>query len=126
MLTRLKDELIKIGAKVASHGRPVAFRIARAAIPQSLFADFQRRVAEPPLPPVASSAQGIQIVMRSLKFTGQVRRDEGGRSQLHVMSGYRQPSPPTGSCRTDLIAPEFLPITRGAAVSDRKRARALP
>ena len=37
-LTSLKDKLIKIGAKVVSHGRYVAFQMAEVAIPRQMFA----------------------------------------------------------------------------------------
>ena len=37
-LTSLKEKLIKIGAKVASHRRYVAFQVAEVAIPRHLFA----------------------------------------------------------------------------------------
>jgi hypothetical protein len=45
-LTSLKDKLIKIGARVVSHGRYVAFQMAEVAIPRNLFADILRLVAE--------------------------------------------------------------------------------
>jgi Transposase DDE domain group 1 len=45
-LTTLKEKLIKIGAKVVSHGRYVAFQMAEVAIPRSLFAEILRLVAE--------------------------------------------------------------------------------
>jgi hypothetical protein len=38
--------LIKIGAKVISHGRYVAFQMAEVAIPRTLFADILRLIAE--------------------------------------------------------------------------------
>jgi len=41
-LTTLKEKLIKIGAKVVSHGRYVAFQMAEVAIPRILFADILR------------------------------------------------------------------------------------
>jgi hypothetical protein len=41
-LTSRKEELIKIGAKVVSHGRYVAFQMAETAIPRNLFADILR------------------------------------------------------------------------------------
>ena len=52
-LTSLKEKLIKIGAKVVSHGRYVAFQMAEVAIPRNLFADILRLIAElrPPPPP---------------------------------------------------------------------------
>jgi hypothetical protein len=51
-MTSLKEKLIKIGAKVVSHGRYVAFQMAEVAIPRNLFADILRLIAEwrPPPP----------------------------------------------------------------------------
>jgi len=39
-LTSLKEQLIKIGAKVVSHGRYIAFQIAEVAIPRQMFQEF--------------------------------------------------------------------------------------
>jgi Transposase DDE domain group 1 len=55
-LTSLKGKLIKIGAKLVSHGRYVAFQIAEVAIPKYLFADILRLIAELRLPPDAAPA----------------------------------------------------------------------
>ena len=55
-LTSLKEKLIKIGAKVVSHGRYVAFQMAEVAIPRNLFADILRMIAELRPPPVTSTA----------------------------------------------------------------------
>jgi Transposase DDE domain group 1 len=55
-LTSLKQKLIKIGAKVVSHGRYVAFQMAEVAIPRHLFADILRLIAELRTPPVTSTA----------------------------------------------------------------------
>ena len=55
-LTSLKEKLIKIGAKVVSHGRYVAFQMAEVAIPRNLFTDILRLVAELQPPPVTSTA----------------------------------------------------------------------
>jgi hypothetical protein len=51
-LTSLKDKLIKIGAKVVSHGR---FQMAEVAIARQMFQEILRRIAElrsqpPPAP----------------------------------------------------------------------------
>jgi hypothetical protein len=51
LLTSLKEKLIKIGAKVVSHGR-----YAEVAIPRNLFAEILRLIAELRPPPVASTA----------------------------------------------------------------------
>ena len=53
-LTSLREKLIKIGAKVISHGRYVAFQMAEVAISKTLFADILRLIAglRPPPDPV--------------------------------------------------------------------------
>jgi hypothetical protein len=55
-LTSLKEKLIKIGAKVVSHGRYVAFQMAEVAIPRNLFAGILRLIAELRPPPITSTA----------------------------------------------------------------------
>jgi hypothetical protein len=47
--------VIKIGAKVISHGRSIAFEIAEVAIPRQMFEEILRLIAElrskaPPAP----------------------------------------------------------------------------
>jgi Transposase DDE domain group 1 len=55
-LTSLREKLIKIGAKVVSHGRYVAFQMAEVAIPKNLFADILRLIAQLRPPPDAAPA----------------------------------------------------------------------
>jgi Transposase DDE domain group 1 len=55
-LTMLNEKLIKIGAKVVSHARCVAFQVAEVTIPRNLFADILRMIAELRPPPLASIA----------------------------------------------------------------------
>jgi hypothetical protein len=50
-MTNLKEKLIKICAKVISHGRYVAFQMAEVAIPRHLFAGILRLIAELQPPP---------------------------------------------------------------------------
>jgi hypothetical protein len=45
-LTSLKDKLIKIGAKVVSHGRYVLFQMAEVAIARQMFQEILRLIAE--------------------------------------------------------------------------------
>ena len=53
-LTSLKDKLIKIGAKVVSHGRYVIFQMAEVAIARQMFQEILRLIAElRPQPPPA-------------------------------------------------------------------------
>jgi hypothetical protein len=50
----LKEKLIKIGAKVVTHGRYVAFQMAEVAIPRQMFQEILRLIAElRPQPPLA-------------------------------------------------------------------------
>ena len=54
LLTTLKDKLIKIGAKVVSHGRYVIFQMAEVAIARQMFQEILRLIAElRPQPPPA-------------------------------------------------------------------------
>ena len=53
-LTSVKEKLIKIGAKVVSHGRYIAFQMTEVAIPRQMFQEILRLIAElRPQPPPA-------------------------------------------------------------------------
>src|SRR5262249_2115782 len=56
-LTSLKDKLIKIGAKVVSHGRYVIFQMAEVAIARQMFQEILRLIAKlrPQPPPALAS-----------------------------------------------------------------------
>ena len=54
-LTSLREKLIKIGAKVVSHGRYVTFQMAEVAIPRQLFASIMQRIAALRSPPMATA-----------------------------------------------------------------------
>jgi hypothetical protein len=58
-LTSLKEKLIKIGAKVVSHGRYVASQMAEVAIPRILFADILRLVSELRPPPAVARREAL-------------------------------------------------------------------
>ena len=51
-LTNLRDKLIKIGAKVISYGRYVAFQMAEVAIPRHVFGEILRLIAQLRSPPI--------------------------------------------------------------------------
>ena len=57
-LTSLKEKLIKIGAKLVSHGRYVAFQMAEVAIPRSLFAKILQLIGELRPPPSCAGLSG--------------------------------------------------------------------
>jgi hypothetical protein len=50
-LTSLREKLIKIGAKVVSHGRYVTFQMAEVAVPRQMFKDILRLIAQLRAPP---------------------------------------------------------------------------
>ena len=50
-LTTLEEKLIKIGAKLVSHGRYVAFQMAEVAVTRIMFAEILRLIAELRPPP---------------------------------------------------------------------------
>ena len=51
-LTSLREKLIKIGAKVVSHGRYVTFQMAEVAVPRQMFVDILSLIARLRAPPV--------------------------------------------------------------------------
>ncbi len=50
-LTSLREKLIKIGAKVVSHGRYVTFQMAEVAVSRQMFADILSLIARFRAPP---------------------------------------------------------------------------
>jgi len=51
-MTSLREKLIKIGAKVVSHGRYVTFQLAEVAVPRRIFAEILSLIARLRAPPV--------------------------------------------------------------------------
>jgi hypothetical protein len=51
-LTSLREKLIKIGAKVVSHGRYVTFQLAEVAVSRQMFAEILSLIARLRAPPV--------------------------------------------------------------------------
>ena len=50
-LTSLRAKLIKIGAKVVSHGRYVTFQMAEVAVPRQMFQEILMLIARLRTPP---------------------------------------------------------------------------
>ena len=50
-MTSLREKLIKIGAKVVSHGRYVTFQLAEVAVPRQMFAEILSLIARLRAPP---------------------------------------------------------------------------
>jgi hypothetical protein len=45
-LAPLREKLVKIGAKIVSHGRYITFQLAEVAVPRRLFREILRRINE--------------------------------------------------------------------------------
>ena len=54
-LTTLRERLVKIGARIVSHGLYVVFQLAEVAVPRALFAVILRRIDRLRGPPVAAA-----------------------------------------------------------------------
>jgi hypothetical protein len=57
----LREKLIKIGAKVVSHGRYVTFQMAEVAVPRQMFAEFLSLIARPQAPPAPACQRRCQM-----------------------------------------------------------------
>src|SRR5271166_2788527 len=56
-LTSLRENLIKIGAKVVSHGRQVMFQMAEVAVPRQMFYDILPLIARLRAPPAPAGVR---------------------------------------------------------------------
>jgi hypothetical protein len=54
-LTTLREKLVKIGARIVSHGRYMVFQLAEVAVPRALFAGILRRIERLRGPPMAAA-----------------------------------------------------------------------
>ena len=85
-LTTLREKLVKIGAKVVSHGRSVTFQLAEVAVPRSLFQNILSLIDDLRRRPVPASAEGLDGEVKSV---GEVRLDGGkyGKMAFRAMMG---------------------------------------
>ena len=63
-LTSLREKLIKIGAKVVSHGRYVGFQMAEVAVPRQMFAEILSLIGRLRAPPARHEARGASGLAR--------------------------------------------------------------
>ena len=61
----MKNRLIKMRAKVVSHGRYVAFQMAEVAIPRQMFQEILRLIAELSAAAATSASVRRSMVVRS-------------------------------------------------------------
>ncbi len=48
-MTSLRDELVKIGARIVTHARYITFQMAEVAVPSQLFAEILWLITDPGL-----------------------------------------------------------------------------
>ena len=84
-LTSLREKLIKIGAKVVSHGRYVTFQLAEVAVPRQMFADILSLIARLRAPPRPHERLEVK---KATDNDGEVRPDQGKTTS----SGAARPS----------------------------------
>jgi len=97
-LTSLREKLIKIGAKVVSHGRYVTFQMAEVAVPRQMFAEIAHR------PATGAARSGMTAAVSD--ETDDEGRGVPGMKQSHEFRT-REASNPNDWLRTRLVAPEF-------------------
>jgi hypothetical protein len=73
-LTSLREKLIKIGAKVVSHGRYVTFQIAEVAVPRQMFQEILMLIGRLRASPAAPTWRGRGGRTRAMT-TGEVCLD---------------------------------------------------
>jgi hypothetical protein len=99
-LTSLREKLIKIGAKVVSHGRYVTFQMAEVAVPRQMFAEILSLIAR------ATGAARSGMTAAVSDETDDEGRGVPGMKQSHEFRT-REASNPNDWLRTRLVAPEF-------------------
>jgi len=73
-LITLREELIKIGAKVAWHSKYVTFQMAAVAVPQELFAAILKRIHRFVRPKVDAAQRPRTTVVAKTRADGSVSR----------------------------------------------------
>jgi hypothetical protein len=86
-LTSLKDKLVKIGAKVASHGRYVIFQMAEVAIARQMFQEILRLIAE--LPAAATTSASVTRENGQINPSATVRAARCAGSCPQLASGFQ-------------------------------------
>ena len=93
-LTSLREKLIKIGAKVTSHGRYVTFQLAEVAVSRQMFADILSLIARLRAPPALGMNERRGHVRQAT--TGEVCRGAGKATRSALLC--RQPPAWITSC----------------------------
>jgi len=111
-LTSLREKLIKIGAKVVSHGRYVTFQMAEVAVPRQMFQEILSLIARLRAP-TGRSGQIRQTT------TAEVCLDEG---QATSFGPARQETARFG-CQRGWLWPNFVAVCLDETKNRARRAR---
>ena len=125
-----REKLIKIGAKVVSHGRYVVFQMAEVAIPRQMFQEILRLIAELRPQPPPAPASSVRLSRVQAQSTGGMRPDASENSQINPSTIVRaaraagsQPYLPSGfqgRCKIATLQAGFG-VIRGMSADYRKR-----
>ena len=103
---RPPEKLIKIGAKVVSHGRYVTFLVAEIGVPRQMFREILSLIARMQAASApASTADGSDMILRSERPRQEECALSTGKLQVPVRQAERPSSwPPTGRLRSNILA----------------------
>ena len=82
-LTSLREKLIKIGAKVVSHGRYVTFQMAEVAVPRQMFQEILSLIARLRAPPAPAHDKRWRQMQQTT--AAEVRLDEARATSSGAM-----------------------------------------
>ena len=115
-LTTLREKLIKIGAKVVSHGRYVTFQLAEVAVPRELFPTNPPPHRWAAAGPFAAMTAFHPVASRSRDRTGVCCAGRSAPSQCEMVTGpaFSSPSQPDRE-RTTAYRDSSEPVSRSDA-----------
>jgi len=102
-LTSLREKLIKIGAKVVSHGRYVTFQLAEVAVSRQMFAGILSLIARLRAPPARMRSQRHRMRQAT---TAEVRLDAVGGARFSAAAWS------TGGLKASCARRALLPIAQ--------------
>jgi len=100
-LTTLREKLVKIGAKVVSHGRYVTFQLAEVAVPRELFRKILNLIDD-----LRQRPSGVEEMHGEVKTLGEVHMDGKKLGRIGFWT------PPTNKNRAIRKAAEKIPFQR--------------
>ncbi len=89
-LSTLREKLVKIGAKVVSHGRYVTFQLAEVAVPRELFRKVLSLIDDLRPRPAPASAGEIDGQEKATGWAC-LNGEKSGQMAIQARAGYENP-----------------------------------